>query len=174
MARLDNETIVLRALEPEDLDWLYRWENDSELWRYGLSVTPYSRFALRDYLSNTLSQDIFQSRQLRLVIVEKASQQPVGTVDLSDFDPIHLRAETGILLDSAYRRRGFGYQALQLMQEYASRILMLKQLYAFIPVGNRASYGLFQKSGYIETAVLKSWIKTAEGFTDAYLMQWLG
>ncbi|MDR1526777.1 MAG: GNAT family N-acetyltransferase [Dysgonamonadaceae bacterium] len=174
MALLGNETIVLRAVEPEDLDWLYRWENDPELWRYGSTLTPYSRFTLREYLSNAISRDIFQSRQLRLMIVEKASQRPVGTVDLYDFEPVHLRAGTGILLDSDYRRRGFGLQALQLMQEYASRILMLKQLYAFIPAGNRPSYRLFQKSGYVEAGLLKSWIQTADGFLDTYLMQWLG
>jgi diamine N-acetyltransferase len=171
MTLLQNETIVLRALEPEDLDWLYRWENDPEFWQYGSTLTPYSRFTLREYISNALSQDIFQSRQLRLMIVEKKSQQAVGTIDLYDFEPIHLRAGIGLLIDLDHRRRGFGLQALQLLREYASRILLLKQLYAYIPVSNLPSYRLFQKSGYAEAGLLKSWIRTADGFTDAYLMQ---
>jgi diamine N-acetyltransferase len=171
MALLENDKIRLRALEPEDLDILYQWENDSEWWHYGSTMAPYSRFALRDYLSNTLSQDIIQSRQIRLMIVEKVSQHPAGTIDLYDFDPVHLRAGVGILLDTAYRRQGFGWQALQLMQEYAFRILLLKQLYAHVPKSNLPSYKLFQKSGYQEAGLLKSWLKTAEGFTDVYLMQ---
>jgi diamine N-acetyltransferase len=169
---MNSETILLRALEPEDLEYLYRWENDSELWQYGSTLTPYSRFTLREYLSNAITQDIFQSRQLRLMIVEKTSpQQPVGAIDLYDFDPAHLRAGVGILIDGACRRKKFGLQALQLVEEYAFQRLMLKQLYAFIPTSNRPSYLLFQKSGYSEAGVLKSWIKTAEGFTDACLMQ---
>ena len=50
MAFLESENLLLRALEPEDLDILYEWENDPELWKYGSTLTPYSKFALRDYL----------------------------------------------------------------------------------------------------------------------------
>jgi diamine N-acetyltransferase len=160
-------------LEPEDLDVLYQWENDSNVWHYGSTLTPYSRFVLRDYLSNALSNDIFQSRQLRLMIVEKTSQKAIGTIDLYDFDPVNLRAGIGILLDSDYRRQGFGFQALQLVREYVSQVLFLKQLYVQVPKSNFPSYKLFQKSGYKETGVLESWIKTAEGFADVYFMQLL-
>ncbi|MDR2806336.1 MAG: GNAT family N-acetyltransferase [Dysgonamonadaceae bacterium] len=173
MALLENETIALRALEPEDLDWLYRWENDADLWQHGSTLTPYSRFTLREYLTNALTQDIFESRQLRLMIVEKASRRTVGALDLYRFEPLHLRAGVGIFIDSDYRRKGVAGQALQLMQEYASRILLLKQLYAYVPAGNQPSYRLFQRSGYREAGLLKSWIKTGEGFTDVYLMQWV-
>ncbi|MDR2806040.1 MAG: GNAT family N-acetyltransferase [Dysgonamonadaceae bacterium] len=173
MALLEDETIVLRALEPEDLDWLYRWENDPDLWQYGSTLAPYSRFTLREYLSNAVSQDLFESRQLRVMIVEKASSRPVGTLDLYHFEPMHLRAGVGVFIDSDYRRKGFAGQALQLMKEYASRILLLKQLYAYVPASNQPSYRLFQKSGYREAGLLKAWIKTSEGFTDVYLMQWV-
>ena len=171
MALLQNETISLRALEPEDLDLLYRWENDPGLWQHGSTLTPYSRFALRDYLSNALSQDIFQTRQLRLMIVETSSQQPIGTIDLYDFHPTHLRAGMGIFLDEVYRGKGFGSQALQLMHEYASQVLLLHQIYAYIPKPNLPSYQLFKKSGYEEVGILKSWLKTVNGCLDAYVMQ---
>ena len=32
---LSNDRVRLRALEPEDLELLYRWENDPELWEVG-------------------------------------------------------------------------------------------------------------------------------------------
>ncbi|MDR0541143.1 MAG: GNAT family N-acetyltransferase [Dysgonamonadaceae bacterium] len=171
LALLKDETILLRALEPEDLDWLYRWENDPELWQYGSTLAPYSRFALRDYLSNVLSQDVFQSRQLRLMIVENHSQRPVGTVDLYDLDPIHSRAGIGILLDAAYRGKGLSRQALRLMHTYASRVLLLHQLYAYVPDNNFSSYNALRKSGYEEAGLLKSWLKTADGYQDVHFMQ---
>jgi diamine N-acetyltransferase len=170
MALLENEKIILRALEPEDLDALYKWENDSALWRYGLTITPYSRFALREYLAHS-SPDIFQSHQLRLMVEEKESGHAIGTIDLYDFDPMNLRAGVGILLDMAYRNQGYGLQALHLMKEYAFRFLLLKQLYAYVPQSNEPSYRLFRKSGYTESGRLQSWLKTENGFTDVYLMQ---
>jgi diamine N-acetyltransferase len=173
MSLFANNTIFLRALEPEDLDVLYRWENDANLWCYGSTLTPYSRFALRDYITNALSQDIFASRQLRLMIVEKAGQTSIGTIDLYDFDPVNLRAGVGILIDNAFRKQGFGAQALQLMQEYARTILLLNQLYAYVPASNFPSYKLFQKSGYQPAGSLHAWIKTPDGYSDVYFMQLL-
>jgi diamine N-acetyltransferase len=170
MKLLENDNICLRALEPEDLDILYQWENDSKLWCHGSTLTPYSKFVLRDYLLHS-SQDIFQTRQLRLMIIEKKTENSIGTLDLYDFEPTHLRAGIGILLDENYRNQGFGYQTLQLMEAYAFRSLLLKQLYAYVLKSNLVSYKLFKKSGYKETGLLKSWIKTAHGFTDAYFMQ---
>ena len=45
------ENIRLRALEPEDLDWLYRIENDEHVWKWGNSNVPYSRYALKKYIA---------------------------------------------------------------------------------------------------------------------------
>ena len=42
MNYLTGKQIELRAVEPEDLDALYRWENDSSLWIYGSTVSPLS------------------------------------------------------------------------------------------------------------------------------------
>ena len=43
MTYLTGKKIALRAIEPEDLDDLYRWENDSSLWIYGCTIAPFSR-----------------------------------------------------------------------------------------------------------------------------------
>jgi len=170
MSYLENENLLLRALEPEDLDILYVWENNTELWQYGATLTPYSKFALRDYLNNSL-QGIVSSGQLRLMAVEKKSQATVGTIDLFDYDPIHQRAAVGILVDTPFRCKGYGEQILNLSADYAFHILHLNQLYAYIPVSNTASFNLLRKCGYEEAGVLKSWFKTSDGFEDTHLMQ---
>ena len=38
-----EKKIFLRALEPEDLDFLYEMENDESLWEVGSTNVPYSR-----------------------------------------------------------------------------------------------------------------------------------
>jgi diamine N-acetyltransferase len=78
---LSTVRIRLRALEPEDLDFLYRWENDDRLWAFGSTLTPFSKFVLRQYIENS-GQDLYEAKQLRLVIVENATNMPIGTIDL--------------------------------------------------------------------------------------------
>lgn len=170
MKLLEGNTIRLRALEPEDLDCLYKWENDTSLWRYGSSLAPYSRFSLRDYIADA-RLDIFQSRQLRLMIVLKEEEKPIGTVDLYDIDPINCRAGIGILVDDDYRKQGVAMEALDIMQEYAFKFLMLKQIFAYVPERNTASVKLFTNSKYEETGKLKSWIKNGDHYEDVFFMQ---
>ena len=169
MAYLENETLLLRALEPEDLDDLYRWENDSELWKHGSTIAPYSKFTLHDYLINSMN-DLVQSKQLRLVAVDKKTGQSMGTVDLYDYDPLNLRAGIGILLDSIYRNKGIGKEILDLVKEYAFQVLHLNQLFAYVPESNIPSFKLFTACGYVPRGLLKAWRKTPDGFEDVYFL----
>lgn len=59
-----GQRITLRALEPVDVDTLYRWENDTRIWEAGSTLAPFSRKQLWDYI-DTYDGDIYAARQLR-------------------------------------------------------------------------------------------------------------
>lgn len=166
----ENKDIYLRALEPEDLEIIYTWENDTELWKNGASINPFSRFAIRHYLTDSL-QDIYQTKQLRMMVVEKMSHTGVGTVDLYDFDALHRRAGIGILIDKRFREKGYAVQALACIEKYAFNHLKLHQLYAFVPQPNTTSVTLFTRADYEETARLRDWISGENGFDNVIVMQ---
>ncbi len=167
---LENSIIRLRAPEPEDLEVFYQWENDTSLWQYGSSITPYSRFALKQYLIDN-KNDLFTDKQLRLMIEIKLTSAVVGSVDLYDFDPFHRRAGVGILTDNKYRRMGYGLQALSILEKYAFEFLKLKQIYALIPENNSGSAKLFSKAEFVVTGKLAEWLSTGDLFEDAIIMQ---
>jgi diamine N-acetyltransferase len=167
---LESERLYLRALEPEDLEVLYKWENDMELWRYGSSLRPYSRYALREYLLESV-YDIVRSRQLRLMIIDRTSEMAVGTLDLYDYDPINLRAGVGILIDSAFQGMGYGRESLFMLHRYAVRFLHLHSLFAHVLEGNFASVRLFLSAGYEKTGLLRDWHRTGELFEDVAVFQ---
>ena len=85
MLTLTGEKVYLRALEPDDLEFLFSVENNEEFWEVSSTSTPYSRFILKQYLENA-HKDIYEVKQLRLVICEK-NGSPTGFIDLFDFDP---------------------------------------------------------------------------------------
>lgn len=169
---LTDGIITLRALEPEDLYILYRWENDTSLWTVGSTIAPFSRKQLWDYIS-TYNNDIFEARQLRLMITLSKTGEAVGTLDLTDFDPANARISVGVLIDSAHARRGYASRALQLVLEYGRVKLGLHQIYAYIPADNRASIGLFRKCGFRSAGCLKSWLKNGRTYTDVLIVQHL-
>ncbi len=167
---LSNDTLTLRALEPTDLDTLYRWENDTALWTVSDTIAPYSREALWHYLEN-YTGDIYGQRQLRLMIVLNNDGSPVGTVDYLNFDPMNNRAELGLFITAEQRGKGLGRQALDLLTAYSREHLGLRQLYVFIALDNEVCLKLFEDYGYRRAGILQSWVKRGSTYRDVALLQ---
>lgn len=169
--RLEGASCYLRALEPEDLDLLFQIENNTSLWEVSHTLAPYSKYVLKQYLENS-HKDIYEVKQLRLVICSKETNTPMGLVDLYDFDPKHQRAGIGIVIfDEALRGKGYAKEAISVVQEYAFEHLDLHQLYAVITGDNEASKRLFSALGYEKTGVKKDWIRSGGGFKDELIYQ---
>ena len=170
MSLLENDIILLRALETDDLDLLFCVENDPQFWEVSNTLAPYSRQLLSQYLKNA-HQDIFEAKQLRLVITRKKDGAVLGLLDLFDFNPHHNRAGIGILILKEYQRQAYALNALEVFLHYAFEHLDIHQLYANIPVSNKNSLHLFRKLNFIEIGTQKDWIKVKGKFQDVALLQ---
>ncbi|MBT8304420.1 MAG: GNAT family N-acetyltransferase [Bacteroidia bacterium] len=170
MVTLQGEHIHLRALEPEDLEFIHGIENDESIWELSNTQTPYSRFLIKQYLEHA-QKDIYEVKQLRLVITDKTNKA-LGMIDLFDFDFKNKRAGVGILVkDESKRNQGIGSEALELLTEYSFNRLNLHQLYCNISVDNIASINLFTKQGFKKIGTKKDW-NFAEGkFHDELMYQ---
>jgi diamine N-acetyltransferase len=162
--------ISLRALEPDDIELLYQWENNIEIWKVSSTRTPFSKYILAEYLKES-AKDIYETKQLRLII-QNNNGEAVGAVDLFDFEPYHMRAGVGILIHkSENRNQGYASDALNVIFGYAVEILGLKQLYANIGAKNEASIHLFKKAGFTQSGIKKNWLKTISGWEDEVFLQ---
>ena len=166
---IEGNLCRLRALEPEDLDAMYGWENDTDSWRVSGTVAPFSRHVL-SRLIDEQQFDIYATRQMRLVI-ESPDGSAVGAVDMFEFDPQNLRAGVGIIVAPPYRKQGFALDALQTLERYVRDVLRMHQLWCSIGADNEASLVLFRKAGYTECGRRKEWLLTSTGAIDEVLMQ---
>lgn len=163
--------IRLRALEPEDLELLYSWENNLSYWILSSTVVPFSKYTLKLYLENS-HKDIYETGQLRLMIEHISDNATIGTIDIFDFDPFHKRAGVGILIaNEDYRRKGLATMALKCLIDYCFGTLQLHQLFCNILTNNFESMELFKKTGFVQSGIKKDWIKTSDGYLDEYLFQ---
>ena len=158
MKTLKGKNILLRALELSDLDFLYQVENNESVWEVSNTTTPYSKFILKQYLENS-HKDIYEVKQLRLVICKIENNEPVGFIDFFDFEPKHHRVGVGVLISSdKEKQKGYASEALQLISDYAFTYLGIHQVYANIPEDNIASISLFEKRGFIKSGAKVDWI----------------
>ncbi|HOK27364.1 MAG TPA: GNAT family N-acetyltransferase [Bacteroidales bacterium] len=163
--------IILRAVEPEDLELLYQWENNIDYWLISNTIKPFSKYILKKYIENS-HKTIFETGQLRLMIDTRENGKTIGTVDLFDFDPFHKRAGVGILIaEESSRRKGYATMALRCLIDYCFETLQLHQLYCNILSSNCESMELFRKLGFVETGVKKDWIKSSDGYLDEHFFQ---
>ena len=170
MNTLQGNTVTLRALEPEDLQFLFDTENDESFWSVSNTHAPFSKFLLKQYLENA-HLDIFEAKQLRLIIEEKLNKQPIGMIDLFEFNPQHRRAGIGILIHQKYQKNGFASEALQLLIQYCFTHLNLHQLFANITADNTKSIALFKKHSFIKIGTKKDWTHTKGKYKDEILFQ---
>jgi diamine N-acetyltransferase len=163
--------IKLRALEPEDLELLYEWENNNDYWIISNTVSPFSKYTLKRYIENS-HKNIYETGQSRLMIDHISDRKTIGTIDIFDFDSYHKRAGIGILIANYnYRRKGFASMALTCLTDYCFKTLLVHQLYCNILEKNCESIELFKKLGFKEIGKKKDWIKTSEGYQDEVMYQ---
>ena len=157
MITLKGNNIYIRALEPNDLEFIYAMENDQTVWEVSNTQTPYSRFLVKQYLENA-HQDIYEAKQLRLAICQDQDFPALGLIDLFDFDPKNNRAGIGIVIQGTEnRKQNIGSEALELLINYSFSHLNLHQLYANIGTENVASVALFSKFGFEKIGTKKDW-----------------
>ena len=167
---LQGTHIQLRALEPEDVEIMYTIENDTSLWEVSNRQVPYSRSVIRDYIQGT-QYDLFADRQLRLIMALRTTGEVVGTIDLTDFDPQHARAEVGVVVLAHQQGKGYASEGLRLICDYAFRFLRMEQLFAHIATDNEVSLHLFESCGFSRCGIIKRWWNMEGEFKDVHLLQ---
>ena len=171
MITLKGKDIELRALEPSDLDFLYALENDESVWEVSNTSTPFSKFILNQYLENS-HRDIYDVKQLRLVITIASEKRPIGFIDLFDFEPKHKRVGLGIVIFSEEDKgKGFAFQTLELICKYVFSHLNVHQVYANITEDNKRSIELFKKAGFLESGVKKDWVFAQGKYKNEMIFQ---
>ena len=169
---LKDEIVALRALEPEDIELLFEWENCEENWTVSNTLVPFSKYILALYIKNS-DKDIYETRQLRMMI-DTPTGETVGSIDLFDFDPYHERVGIGILIHKQENRsKGFASAALKLMIRYCFEKLNIHQIFANILAENEISMKLFTKAGFEVTGTKKEWVLDGDKRKDECILQLL-
>ena len=169
MITLKGEHIYLRALEPEDLEFIHEIENNEDIWEISNTQTPYSKYLIKQYLENA-HKDIFEVKQKRFVLSD-ANSNVLGFVDLFDFEPIHRRVGVGIVVHQTKRGLGLGKKGLMLLDLHCKTHLNIHCLYANIAAENKTSLRIFEHCGYEKVGIKKAWNFYQGAFHDEFLYQ---
>ncbi len=165
---LKGERCFLRQASLDDIDDIVRWENDTDHWLVSSTTTSYSKEEVAHFIKN--ENDIFINNQMRLMIFTH-EKHPLGCIDLYDLDVNNKRVGVGILIDQAYRGKGFGHEALQLLSNFCFHQLDVRSIYADVLVTNTSSIRLFESAGFKLFGTKKDWVWDGDQFIDQNFYQ---
>jgi diamine N-acetyltransferase len=170
---MNGSKVSLRALEPDDVEVLYEWENNRAIWHLSNNISPLSRFTLEQYVMSA-GQDIYATRQMRMMIDLRNPEngiKTIGSIDLFEFEPAHQRAGVGILILEGFRGKGYASESLELLINYAFETLQLHQLFANISTDNLESIHLFESKGFQFIGIKKEWNRIRNSWQDESMFQ---
>lgn len=101
------------------------------------------------------------------------ANDPVGCIELYNYDPVNRRAAVGIVVSNEYRHQGYGSAMIEALSTFCRDNTSLHQVYADIAATNAPSIHIFSKAGYKHCATLHDWVVRADQFIDTYRFQLL-
>ena len=169
---LNIGNISLRAIEPEDVDFILDIENDSSIWHVSNIHNPFSRFDIEQYVLLS-DKDVYSAKQIRFIICDNSNPQPIniGIIDVFDFDAHNRRAGIGIIVVEKMRNRGYAAKALDILIDYMMNELNIHQLFCNIGMDNKNSIELFESRGFERVGIKKDWNLVNNIWIDELLLQ---
>jgi diamine N-acetyltransferase len=136
--------ISLRSLQMGDLELVYEWENNPELWSVSEQKGPFSMRDIEAFVEKCLDENNTEIKRLIILLQDHA----IGAVDLFEIHKTWGQCGIGIFInDKRHRNRGYATIALQLAISYV-RQAGIKKVSAIIYEDNRPSSRLFLAAGF--------------------------
>lgn len=147
----ETDRLLIRESIPEDFDALYEIYQEPGMTDYMPGMTGEKEAERELFLSYIRRMYPFFSYGLWTVL-EKRSGRIVGRAGLENGryreKPV---LEIGYMISRAYRKRGYGLEAVRKVLDYGFSCVGAEEIYAFICEENQASLNLAQKAGMRRT-----------------------
>lgn len=145
---LGGETVELRTIEEEDIEFLQETINQPRV-RAGLApVSPINRQQERAWF-----ESLGEDGGVNLLICIDGT--PVGSIDLKPPNEVWGVAEVGYMIAPDFWGEGYATEALDLLCTYAFEERRLNKLYAKTYENNPAAWRVLEKVGFKQEGVLR-------------------
>lgn len=170
MARLIGERIMLREYRKEDLTCIRKWVNDIEITKYlsNIFLYPHTLNETESFLNSMLQGN---SNIKGFIIAEKETEEYIGQIDLIKIDWINRIGTLGIVIGTKDNLiKGYGTEAIKLIQEFAFNRLNLHKLDLEVRAYNEIAIRCYEKCGFKEEGRIRENFFTDGKYTDTLFM----
>ncbi len=159
--------IYLRLMTEEDTDLIVAWRNSEAVRKNFIYQSLFTREGHLRWIENMVKP----GKVVQMIICDRATDKPLGSVYIRDIDREHNKAEYGIFIgEPEARGRGVGTAAAKLMLKYCFEQEGLHRIYLRAFAENLQAIGSYEKAGFVREAVLKDDVRIDGQYRDIVWM----
>jgi diamine N-acetyltransferase len=164
---LSNNKVLLRAINDNDINDLYRLRFDDESYNYFYEFPITSVDGYKKWLQSISNR----SDQINFAIEDRVKNQTIGTISLVNIDNRNRKAEMGrVLLDVDFRGNGYFKEIATILLGYAFNDLNLRKIYCEVFSDNKSAVKAYTKNGFLEEGVLRKHIYKNGQYKDIMIL----
>ncbi len=161
----EGKKIRLRSIEPEDYDFFYRWNLETEtqmqldrIW-FPSSIERQKKWAEKKSVEHRADDQHF-------LVIETLDEKPIGSINANQTNRIHGSFKYGIAVHASARRKGYASDALNIFLNYYFNELRYNKVNATVYEFNVASIKLHEKLQFTREGRLRQTIYSNGQFWD--------
>lgn len=137
--------IILRSIEREDLDLLFKWRNDESIFsQLGGGYFPTSKTEMSKWMDNFSKLD---KNNIKFII--ECDNESIGFISLNNINYVNRIGELGIYIgERKYHGRGIATKALQKLEHFSKNTLNLRKIKLLMNDNNTGALKLYNKNHY--------------------------
>ena len=155
---LSTARLHLRALRQSDDAALFLVTSDPEVMRFWDWPEHGSPTITTAYVA-ALLEEVSAGKAHYWAICLGSEGRVIGTCDLSEIDEHHRRAEVGFMVAREYWGKGYAFEAVQTVIEYAVKSTSIERFSARTHAGNQRSAVLLRRLGFELEGTLRGYVK---------------
>jgi len=156
LPKIETKRLLIRKLEPTDLQDLFECSSDPEISKFTLWDSHKSINDSKDFLTKCIKQYTLGQPPL-LGIELKEQNKLIGTIGFGSIDFLSKRAEFGYALHVGYWNQNITSEASLAILQFGFRTLELERIFATCFTTNVASYRVMEKVGMTYEGILRSY-----------------
>ena len=166
---LENEVVLLKPLEQQDVDGILAAGSYPEIWSY-LSTNIENERDVHNFVDKALQAKAL-SKEFPFVIVDKKSGEIIGSTRFMDIDEQHQRLEIGFTwLTPAHWRTTVNTNCKFLLLHYCFEVLGLQRVQIKTDHANTRSQKAIERIGAIKEGILRNHMIRKDGTTRHTVM----
>ncbi|MFB7155571.1 GNAT family N-acetyltransferase [Lysinibacillus sp. NPDC056232] len=160
-----TKRLYLRKMKMADTHSLFKIWSDPDVTKF-MNITNFTHEEQAKEMIELFDQLAKEHKAIRLSIIEKESNEIIGSCGFNSFDVESATAEIGYDLAKAYWGKGYAPECISALIDYAFTTLSITKIEAKIEPGNRNSIKVVEKLNFTFEGTFQEYEESKESFYD--------